>query len=360
MAQERRVLLANGQYITIVQTTGNSTGDVMSQSAVTAALNAKANVSHTHAASDITSGTFSSARIADGAITTAKLKDKSVTLAKLADNVPISTTPYETITVSGKTDSGKIPLGARVTIGGLVYEFGSSGVVSAQIPYGQIYDVKASQSGLWNISTYDATFTANTPSRSITLTYDIMGVGIEATDGYIYAADNWPSNKTANSIIVVSDAAKFRIALIEAPSTMAMSSYYADPLENYMTAISDQTAAKADYNGSGNTANIMKLQSSTSYAAGYCNAFTFPDGKTKGFLPSLGQLNLAYQNKAAVDAALSACGGTLMNIYYHWSSTFWGVNGNYRYCWILGWSDGTVYYDSYVSSSRYVRPFAAY
>ena len=41
MSEQRRVLLANGQYITIVQTTGTSTEDVMSQNAVTTALNAK-------------------------------------------------------------------------------------------------------------------------------------------------------------------------------------------------------------------------------------------------------------------------------------------------------------------------------
>ena len=187
------------------------------------------------------------------------------------------------------------------------------------------------------------------------------GVYIEGLDGKVYSiylnqgVDVWQSGKTANSIIVASGDVKFRIALTQ-PSSMAIGSF-ADPLENYMTAISDRTAAKADYNGSGNTANIMKLQSSTAYAAGYCNAFTFPNGKAKGFLPSWGQLNLAYQNKAAVDAALSKCGGTAMFGGYYWSSTFWGVRGGYRGCWILSWSDGYVSDDG-LNGSLYVRPFA--
>ena len=185
------------------------------------------------------------------------------------------------------------------------------------------------------------------------------GVYIEGLDGKAYTVDKWQSGNTANSVIVASGDVKFRIALTQ-QSSMAIGSSNTDPLENYMTAISDETAAKADYNGSVNTANIIKMQSSTDYAAGYCNAFTFPDGKTKGFLPSLGQLNLAYQNKAAVDAALSKCGGTAMNTNYYWSSTFWGVNRGYRRCWRLNWSDGNVGYIGSLRSSLYVRPFAAY
>lgn len=348
MSEQRRVLLANGQYITIVQTTGTSSGDVMSQSAVTTALSAKANKVHTHAASDITSGTFGTDRIANGAITK----------VKLGSDISLPSTSYETVKVSGLTSDRNAAVGAEVTIGGVSYKFDNTGVVFAQIPYGQAYKVQAYTNSTW-VGRYETMFTANTPSRSISITYSgTSGVFIEATDGMLYTSNEWPSSKTANSIVVAGNGVSFRMALQQ--SAKQISSSYTDPLENYMTAISDQTAAKADYNGSGNTANIMKLQSSTSYAAGYCNAFTFPDGSTKGFLPSLGQLNLAYQNKAAVDAALSKCGGTAMNTNnYYWSSTFWGVKGSYRRCWLLGWSDGLVDYNSLFGSND-VRPFAAY
>lgn len=111
-----------------------------------------------------------------------------------------------------------------------------------------------------------------------------------------------------------------------------------------MTAISDPSQAKLDMKSAENTANIMKLQSGTGYAAGYCNSFTFPDGKTKGLLPAFGWLQTAYDNKAAVDACLAACGATAMDTSnYHWASTFWGVSSyGYRYCWMLYWSDGDV------------------
>lgn len=351
MAQERRVLLANGQYITIVQTTGTSSGDVMSQSAVTAALSTKSDVGHTHNASAITGGTFGTARIADGAITK----------VKLGSDVPIPITSYETVTVSGLTSDGTAAVGSEVMIGGFTCKFDSTGVVSVQIPYGQAYKVQAYSNDIW-LANYEATFTANMQSRSISIIYygASNGVLIEATDGTLYKSSNWSSNKTPNSIVVLSDSARFRIAVTKPSSIMAISSDGSDPLEHYMRAISDTTAAKADYNGAENTANILKAVPSTSYAAGYCNAFIFPDGKTKGFLPSLGQLNLAYQNKSAVNAALSKCGGATMTNDYYWSSTFWGINEyNDRCCWILRWSDGDagIYH---LFNNTYVRPFAAY
>ena len=346
MAQERRVLLANGQYITIVQTTGTSSGDVMSQSAVTAALSAKANVSHTHAASDITSGTFGTDRIADGAITK----------AKLGSDVPISTTSYETVTVSGLTTNGITAAGAEVTIGGDFYRFDSSGVISTQIPYGHIYKVKAYPNKTW-LGGYEATFTASTLLRNISVVYvEPNGVFIEATDGMLYTSSNWDSSKTPNSIVVLTDSVKFKMALTQA--RMVISNDISTPLGGYMFAITSESEAKVDYDGAGNTAKIIRATSSTSYAAGYCNAFTFPDGNTKGFLPSLGQLNLAYQNKDAVVAALSTCGGTAMSSSY-WSSTFGGDENGDRVCWGLEWNDGNTFL-GFLDGNRNVRPFADY
>ena len=353
MAQERRVLLANGQYITIVQTTGTSSGDVMSQSAVTAALSTKSDTGHTHNASAITGGTFGTARIADGAITK----------AKLGSDISLPSASYEIVKVSGLTTGGTTAIGADVMIGGASYKFDSTGVVSVQIPYGQIYKIQAYSNDSW-LCSYSTTYTANTPSRSVSIIYNGVsnGVFIESIDGMLYTSSNWTSGKTANSIVVVSDSARFRMALTYPSSfVMQMSTNYYEPLDAYMTAISNQTAARADYDGAENTANILKVQSSTEYAAGYCNAFTFPDGSTKGFLPSLGQLNLVYQNKTAVDVALSKCGGTAMSINNnYWSSTFYGLDGEYRLCWYLNLSNGNAFQNYNLTNNFYVRPFADY
>lgn len=185
------------------------------------------------------------------------------------------------------------------------------------------------------------------------------GVYIQDVNGKLWGMEEWDNSVKPNAIAVISNEAKFLIALTEPTSCMRISSGCIDPFEEYMMCAMYSAIALSDYDGAENTASIMKMLPSTDYAAGYCNAFTFPDGKTKGFLPSLGQLNLAYQNKAAVSAALSKCGGTAMTNGYYWSSTFWGVNGNHRYCWNLYWSDGGVNC-SYLNSRTYVRPFAGF
>ena len=189
----------------------------------------------------------------------------------------------------------------------------------------------------------------------------LNGVYIEATNGKLFTSDKWTGSLTANSVVVIQDEVRFRIALTQSSNTMQIHSSSSGTLENYMTAISDSSQAKLDMKSAENTANIMKLQSGTGYAAGYCNSFTFPDGKTKGLLPALGWMQTAYDNKAAVDACLAACGAKAMDkSNYHWASTFWGVySSGYRYCWWLDWSGGLVDYSGLGVSLR-VRPFAAY
>lgn len=188
----------------------------------------------------------------------------------------------------------------------------------------------------------------------------LNGVYIEATNGKLFTSDKWTGSLTPNSVVVIQDDVRFRIALTQSSSTMKIHSSYDGALENYMTEISDLAQAKLDMKSAENTANIMKLQSGTNYAAGYCNSFTFPDGKTKGLLPALGWWQTAYDNKAAVDACLAACGATAMDTKYHWASTFWGAHSSgTRYGWMLSWSNGAIY-NTGLSASNWVRPFATY
>ena len=188
----------------------------------------------------------------------------------------------------------------------------------------------------------------------------LNGVYIEATNGELFTSDKWTGSLTPNSVVVIQDEIRFRIALTQSSSTMRIHSNTSGALEKYMTAISNTAQAKLDMESTKNTANIMKLQSRTGYAAGYCKSFTFPDGKTKGLLPALGWWQTAYDNKAAVDACLAACGATAMNKFNsHWASTFWGVSDSNRRCWVLHWLFGSVDYNGLYNSNR-VRPFATY
>lgn len=189
----------------------------------------------------------------------------------------------------------------------------------------------------------------------------LNGVYIEATNGELFTSDKWTGSLTPNSVVVIQDEVRFRIALTEPSSKMEIHSSGLGTLENYMTAIQSFAQAKLDMKSVENTANIMKLQSGTGYAAGYCNSFTFPDGKTKGLLPALGWLWTVFNKKDAVNACLSACGATSMDTSgSYWSSTFWGMRGGeIRACWVLYWSSGNVG-NGALDDIRRVRPFATY
>lgn len=275
----------------------------------------------------------------------------------------VGTYKTEVVTVSVTSEDSSSVAGQVVTINGSTITLTSSGVATKKIPFGTEYSVSVSaRDGYMNPSTQ--TFTASKASRAVAMAYKTiqLGVFIQDINGKLWTTDNWDAsnNANANAIAVLTNNVKVLVALTDSGGTKRISRDYDSPIENYCTAISDTTAAKSDYDGKTNTANILKTVSSTSYAAGWANAFTFPDG-TKGHLPALGEFWEVYQNKAAVDAALAKCGGTAMDTsYYHWCSTFWGVSSSgQRDCWILQWPDGDTSH-SHLNGSHYVRAFAAY
>ena len=289
----------------------------------------------------------------------------SVTINNTSGGQATASGTYKTeiVTVTVSAEDASSVAGQQITINGNVFTLDSTGVCTSKVPFDVQYSVSAdTKSGYTSPSTQ--TFTASQTSRAVSMIYETikLGVFIQDKSGKLWTTDSWDTsnNSNANAIAVLTSNVKVLVALTDSGGTKQIHSSYSGALENYMTAISDTTQAKADYKGAENTANIMKLQSSTSYAAGWCNAFTFPDGKTKGHLPSLGEFWEVYQNKSLVDAALSKCGGTAINTgSYHWCSTFWGISSGYRYCWSLYWSAGDVY-SNYLYNNYYVRAFAAY
>lgn len=181
-------------------------------------------------------------------------------------------------------------------------------------------------------------------------------VYIQDINGKLWETEDWDNSVKPNAIAIITDETKFLMALEQ--SDLQMSNICQTDFDEYMFAALTSHVAIKNYDGAGNTVRMLKAQSSTDYAAGYCNAFTFPDGKTKGYLPSLGQLYLACRNKGEVNAALSKCGGTAMADSYYWSSTFWGNNQyNYRSCWVLGWNYSDIF-NVRLIDIKYVRPFA--
>ena len=288
----------------------------------------------------------------------------SVTINNTSGGQATASGTYKTeiVTVTVSAEDASSVAGQQITINGNVFTLDSTGVCTSKVPFDVQYSVSAdTKSGYTSPSTQ--TFTASQTSRAVSMIYETikLGVFIQDKSGKLWTTDSWDTsnNSNANAIAVLTSNVKVLVALTDSGGTKQIHSSYSGALENYMTAISDTTQAKADYKGAENTANIMKLQSSTSYAAGWCNAFTFPDGKTKGHLPSLGEFWEVYQNKSLVDAALSKCGGTAINTGSYWCSTFWGIFNDNRYCWVLRWSGGNVS-NGTLSRDCYVRAFAAY
>lgn len=275
-----------------------------------------------------------------------------------------------TVTVSGLS-SGFVVSVVNASTGETI-DSQSTAIKTYTIADGIKYYVKASSVNGYVASSDSSTYTAVAGSnRSVTIAYTAHsgtqsptnGVYIQDTDGYFHTTDAWDGTYTADCVAVITDSCRFGIALTEAPDTMQIHSSYSDPLENYITAISDESEAVFDYDGAANTANIMKLQSGTDYAAGWCNAFSFPSGK-KGFLPSLGQMWTVQYNKDAVDAALAKADGTAIGINtYYWTSTFWGVaTGGYRRIWLIYWSNSVsanVGGGGNVTGSNQVRAFCS-
>jgi len=90
-----------------------------------------------------------------------------------------------------------------------------------------------------------------------------------------------------------------------------------------------QGTADGPYSGEANTSIIISAHVAIGddgeiYAARICNELKVTEGgKSYGdwYLPSKGELNLMYQNKAIIDATAAANGGSGFSSDLYWSST---------------------------------------
>lgn len=260
----------------------------------------------------------------------------------------------ELVTVTVAADDSASCAGQVVTVNGTEYTY--SAPFSVKIAYGTKYSVSVNAKS--GYTSPDAqTFTAGRVSRSVTMTYaEIkLGVYIYTTDGALITADAWDpaDNNKAVGVAVLSETVKFVISPTQSSSTLAWGGY-GTTISDIVTT-SDQTTAKADYAGSTNTDKIIaQLGTGNAPAAEYCRGVTFKHGKT-GYLGSLGEWYLAYQNKAAIDTCMTKISGTALDTSnYHWTSTQYSGNGS----WVLSWSDGNVD-NTYKATDYRVRAFAA-
>ena len=157
----------------------------------------------------------------------------------------------------------------------------------------------------------------------------------------------------------MSSNASFVIAKEDANSSTLRWGGYGKTVPDIVTSKLSSTAV-LDYDGAGNTPKIIEYLAGTNDgyvdgapAAEACAAFTFPNGK-KGYLPALGEWKTAYNNKTAVESAMTLIGGAAIQTKRYWSSTQY----HSKYSWNLNWRYGDL--SAYnKNANAYVRAFAA-
>ena len=211
-----------------------------------------------------------------------------------------------------------------------------------------------------------ATVTMSSTSNSKAMDYTEEAlVYIADTSGNLYTEAEWTAsgktNDQAEGVCVMrSFSGGFIIAKDDASSSSLKWGGYKKTVSNIVTS-SSKAIASLDIAGYDNTSKI--IEQCTGYtnnnitgapAAEACASYTFPSGVT-GYLPALGEWNMAYDNKKAVVSAMSLIGGTAIQEQDYWSSTQY--DGSYS--WLCKWSNGTLssYYKSY---AYYVRAFTPY
>ena len=212
-----------------------------------------------------------------------------------------------------------------------------------------------------------STVTMSSTSNAKTMDYtEEVNVYIAHKNGTLYSEEEWTasgnSNDDAEGVCVMRAlSGGFIIAKTNASdSTLAWGGYDKTITGIVTDSFGGGTTAVKDFDGIGNTPKIIEQlsgytdsQSITGApAAEACADYAFPSGQT-GYLPALGEWNLAYGHKAAIVSAIALIGGTAISSNYYWCSTQYSSN----YSWSLDWNYGYLnnYYKNYYS---YVRAFA--
>ena len=264
---------------------------------------------------------------------------------------------------------------------------GSNGVAILYLKYGVSYSIAVDAYG--STAPISQSFTADRLEREVNFKYSCdmapLGVWCEATDGTLLSAASWSgSGKTAQSVVVVTAEHQFRVGLTNTtPGSCAWGGYGTN-----ISAMTDMAEIGAinDFDTKGETDKMIAALNpnfdgealTDGYTSGHVDSSTniySGSTPTKGSpaaeacrvyssgniaagrwdLPTFGVLYLMYINKAAINACLTAMGGTALTEGWHWSSTEYSAN----YAWRLDLSSGSQY-DYYKFNAYYVRAVAAF
>lgn len=268
----------------------------------------------------------------------------------------------EVITVAVSADNGAPVSGQNITINGVTMTLDNSGVVSHRIPYGTSYTVSVNGKYDYNLPVVQ-NFIASQPLRSISMIYEKLklGVFIQDSTGRLWTESEWDSvgytNDQSNGVAVVSDSTRFVIAKVDTKdSRLAWGGY--NKIITGVVSTTTMSEAVLDFDGAGNTAKILEqcagyvAQDITGAPASEsCAAYVFTNGKN-GYMGSLGQWQVAYNNMLSVNRIMTKIGGSAIQSGYYWAST----QGSEVYAWCINWSSN-VSTIATKNATHYVRAF---
>ena len=259
-----------------------------------------------------------------------------------------------TVTVSCEVASVDLT-GQEITINGVAYQTPSDRTIVVKIPFGKAYDIVASARA--GFETPDKlSFTASQATRNVTVVYKKISLGIFIldTDGNLVKRSEWSTsnNSKAVGVAVLTNNCKFVIAPTQSNSTLVWAPHGAQDSVPGVTTITSLSDAKKDYKGvSNSSALVSKYRAGTNYAAGWCQNFSFKNGK-EGYLGACGEWWEAHNNKAEIDACMSLIGGTAITSSYYWTSSQY----NNTIAWTLGWTSSVN--SNTKNRTYFVRAFA--
>ena len=255
-----------------------------------------------------------------------------------------------TVNVSGLTS------GFTITVNGQS-QTATSGTY--YIAYGTAYTVSASSVKGYTATVSESSITANSKTRTVTVTYAKLANGIYICDntGNLTTVESWntANNSSAIGVAVVSDNCSFVIGKTQSNSGIVWTSkLYGTTISGIVTTENSSTA-KTDYAGEANSSVVRGLTSGETNAFNwaYSNTITVNGTTLYGYIGALGEWWTAYNNKSSIDSALSKIGGTAMVEGYYWASTQYSL----YMAWELFWRSGSVYGEDKDGRDRYTRVF---
>ena len=245
----------------------------------------------------------------------------------------------EVVTVTVNTDNSTSVNGQKVTINGTQHTYAGA-PIKQKIPFGTSYSVSVdAKSGFTTPETKQ--FTANQVSRSVTMTYKkiVLGIYIQDIDGNLYTRSQWnKSNDQANGVAVLTSKCQFVISKVTSTTE-----YWCDNESQLPDIVTSNSASNAlkDYNGINNTDIIASYDSMGYSAALICKEYKFPNGKN-GYLPALGELGEVYNNIEEIENCLKKIGGRLFEDDYGYKGVWSSTQYSSHNAWMIGLASNSM------------------